>query len=295
MIGCSGKSTKFVYYSPKIYGFQAGFAVTPDTKHRGREAKDWQPATDHAPGNDGGLYVHKKGDSKPSGRNNMVFGLTHNHEINSDWSTQVAALYLIENTQPVNISDYFSGTIANPPKGSGGSIKLRNARAWQLTGTVTYRDWSLGSGYLNNGKSRLPVDATYVSTTTPVTPGGFLANKGGNAGQAWNAGLQYMYEKWAFAGVYTNTSRKVTNSYTNAAGGTNGAEKSTGNIYSFTTDYTVCSGLKVFAEVDLVSTKASNYACAITNLAKYTTSPTSLDAIKKQNSAVFVLGVNITF
>ena len=287
-IGYSEAATKVAYYSPKIQGYQAAISVTPDTKHQGRQAKDWHSGNSDV-GNDPGVYSQGANDNEqPSGRNNIAFALTNNHDFNSDWSMKASIFYLMENTRPIDVYNYI-GEITQATRGPRGGttvpqpikrkVKLRNARAWQLSGTLAYKDWSIAAGYLNNGKSRIPVASAYSYNTSvlgkditlPVIPGGFLSNKDGDAGQIWNVGLQYKHEKWTFATAYLQSTRKVTKT-----------EKSKGHILTFTVDYNICSGLRVFSEVD--------YADAVYNLTQgyYT-------AIKKQNAAVFIFGAAITF
>ncbi|MDR2598135.1 MAG: porin, partial [Holosporales bacterium] len=63
ILGFSNKATKMVYYTPTISGFQAGFSVTPDTKHVGHEAKN-KGTGDSSLGNDSGLFVKGDKDSE---------------------------------------------------------------------------------------------------------------------------------------------------------------------------------------------------------------------------------------
>ena len=301
MVGVSGKSTKVVYYSPKIYGLQFGISLAPDTKHLGHNDKDWHSG-DASNGNDYGLF--SKGDKdkqRPSGRNNIGLGLKHENDFGNGWKTKVSGVMVMEDTKAVDT--YFGNTdstykettsytnkeltegksttyTSQPATPVATKIKLRNAHAYHLTGTVTYKDWSLGAGYLNNGKSRLPVASTYTSDKElAVLPGGFIAAKDSNAGHAWNIGARYNYNKWSFAGVYHRTDRKVT-----------GNEKATGNMFTFTTDYLVCPGLKMFVEIDHVITRSSDYACYVYNSVR-----DSKTAIKKQNTTLFAIGAKISF
>lgn len=305
MVGVSGKSTKIVYYSPKLFGLQLGLSIAPDTKHHGHNDKDWHSGN-ASNGNDYGLFT--KGDKdkeRPSGRNNIALGLKHEHDFGNGWSTKISGVMVMEDTQPVNTNCYVGDTdtktykettsYTNKELTEGKSttyteqlvgpvatkIKLRNARSYHFTGTVTYKDWSFGAGYLNNGKSRLPVDSTYTSDTgLAVLPGGFIAAKDSNAGHAWNIGARYNLGKnWSFAGVYHRTDRKVT-----------AGQKATGNMFTFTTDYLVCPGLKLFVEVDHVVTKSSDYACAVYNLVR-----DKKDAIKKQHATLFAIGAKVSF
>lgn len=275
MYGYSNKATKIVYYTPKIYGFQFGFSVTPDTKHSGHEDKN-RTTGKSSNGNDNGIYNQAKDESqKPSGRNNIGIGLTHEYKFNDDWSYKIAVMGVFENTRPIKII-YATD---KGPTGTSKEIKLRNTCAFQTTASVKYKKFTLGAGYLNNGKGRLPKKEVYKNQPSDFIPGGFLVDKDGNAGEAWNIGAKYEHNKWEFSTVYHNISRKVTKS-----------EKVTGNIISFAADYLVCSGLKVFGEFDYVNAKSCDTACKMYNLTHETK-----DAIKRQNAAIFAIGAKVTF
>ncbi len=283
VIGYSSRATKAIYYSPVIHGFQAGVSITPDTKHQGRNSKDWHTGNS-GNGNDSGLFNATPTEA-PSGRNNMVFALSHSAKLNDDWSTKFTGLYLMENTQPINVNTCINKDIAAngaTPAGTALSkIPLRNASAYQMTGTISYRNWSLGCGYLNNGKSRLPKLSAYTNSDRQmIIPGGFITTKDGDAGQAWNVGLKCkLNEKWTVAGVYHNTSRKIT-----------ATEKARGDIFTVTCDYLICSGLKVFLEIDQAITRSSDTACQLHNLFQ-----TKKIAIRKQNSTLISVGAVINF
>lgn len=275
MYGYSNKATKVAYYTPKIYGFQLGFAITPDTKHSGHDDKDWSTGKS-SNGNDSGVYNQAKGESqKPSGRNNIGVGLTHEYKFNDDWSYKAAVMGVFENTRPIKIIYADS----NGPTGASEEIKLRNVCAFQTTASVKYKKFTIAAGYLNNGKGRLPKKEVYTSQPDDFIPGGFLVTRDGNSGQAWNLGAKYEYKKWEFSTVYHNISRKVAKS-----------EKIKGHITSFAVDYLVCSGLKIFGEFDYIYAKSCDTACKMYNLMHE-----KKDAIKKQNTAVFSLGAKVTF
>lgn len=275
MYGYSSKATKFVYYTPRMYTLQLGFSLTPDTKHSGHDDKDWTTGKS-SNGNDNGIYNQARNENqKPSGRNNIGIGLSHEYMFNDDWSWKIAVMGVFENTQPIKIIYANDSGQTNSSK----EIKLRNVCSFQKTVSVKYKKFTVGVGYLNNGKGRMPKKEVYQNQPDDFIPGGFLTTKDGNAGQAWNIGAKYEYNKWTFSTVYHNISRKVTKS-----------EKVKGDVISFAVDYLVCSGLKIFGELDYIKAKSSDTACKMYNLTHE-----KKDAIKKQNSAVFCVGAKITF
>jgi hypothetical protein len=266
MVGTSSKASKIVYYSPVVYGCQLGVAFTPDTKQIGHNKKSWHTG-DSSHGNDEGLFRKSKDDKeRPSGRSNFAFGFAHNHDFESGFKTKFAVVSLLENTRPVTTRDLATSADTK--------IRLRNAKALQVTGQVSYNDWSLGAGYLNNGKSRLPVQDTDFTKV-----GGFLATKNSNSGRAWNVGAQYRYnDDWTFAAVFHKTQRKI-----------DIGEKARGSMLTSSVDYKVCNGLKVFTEIDYIFTKSCNKACQIRDAHVVNT------AIKKQRCLLIVLGAKVNF
>lgn len=279
MVGVSGKATKVVYYSPKIFGFQAGIGITPDTKHVGHQDKDWT-AGNSSNGNDCGIYIPgTKEKQRPSGRNNIGLGLKNEHKFSDTLSTKIGVFYTWENTQDINLNLIRDGKVDS----NSTAVKLRNASSYQTTASIKYKDFTLGCGYLNNGKSRMPVANTYTNDT--LIPGGFMSNKDGNAGQAWNVGARYNYQKWIFSTVYHNMQRKITKD-----------DKVTGHAISVAADYIICAGLKVYAEVDYITSKSCDVACNMYSLAhRNNDSSVGTKSIKKQDAGMITIGAEVSF
>jgi predicted porin len=284
----TNKATKLVYYSPRVWGLQAGVAFTPDTKHVGHNRRSRATGTSGI-GNDEGLYVPAKDAERPSGRTNLSFGLSHKYEWTPKIRTEFAAVYLCENTRKITLK------YADVER----SINLRKARAYHLTATLFYGNFGIGIGYLNNGKSRLPKDYSEFNTVA-VQPavaaingaehgnGGFIAEEGANAGSAWNIGVQYKYNDWTFAAVFHRTQRKVSYS-----------QKTKGNMLTLTVDYKVCEGLGLFAEFDYIQTKSCERACALRNAFANEGVANVADrkavAIEKQRCPVYAVGIKVNF
>ncbi|MDR2459088.1 MAG: porin [Holosporales bacterium] len=281
VVGYTNKATKIVYYSPRVWGLQAGVAFTPSTSHVGHDKRDRSSGTSKL-GNDEGLYAPKKDAQRPSGRTSLSFGLNHKHEWTKKIRTEFAAVYLCENTRKITLK-YAD---------ADHSITLRKAKAYHVTVTVFYGDLGIGFGYLNNGKSRLPKNYSEFNTTTVNGAqhgnGGFIAEEGANAGSAWNIGVQYKYNDWTFAAVFHKSQRKV-----------NASQKTKGNMLTLTADYKVCEGLGLFAEFDYIQTKSCEKACALRNAFANDGVAVAGDrkavAIEKQKCPVYAVGVKVSF
>ncbi|MDR1333092.1 MAG: porin [Holosporales bacterium] len=284
VIGYTNKATKVVYYSPRVYGVQLGFAFTPDTKHIGHAPKNRTTGSSKF-GNDIGLYypTDEKAE-RPSGRASISVGLNHQHEWTPKVKTEFSAVYLHENTRDIKVAG-----VDNP-------IKLHKVSAYTLSAKVFYGNFGVGVGYINNGKSRMPKDySVFNPAAGPVTHhGGFLSDEGGNAGRVWNLGVQYIYDDWKFAAVYHRSSRKVTHS-----------ESTRGNMLTLTADYKVCDGFGVFFEFDHIQTKSCERACVLRNLmvnngldavaAAAAGTPGKAQAIKKQTCQLYAVGMKVSF
>lgn len=299
-VGYSSKATKVVYYSPKIYGLQLGFAITPDTKQHGHNDKN-RHAGSSSNGNDNGLFQKGDGGQKPAGRNNIELALTHTHEFKNGIGTKFSAIYVCEQTKPVKVKSYekdvvnVTGVVTWRDEAVEKKVKLHNASSFLLSATVSYQKWSFGVGYLNNGKSRTPKEeldtsvagaggnGIAVGTTRHYCIGNFLGTNKSNAGQAWNFGAQYrLNDNWTFSGVFHHMTRKVD---TDA--------KTHGNAINLAAEYKICDGLMVFFEWDYVRTKSCDKACERYNLVYKDIK--DKNAIKKQTANLFVVGAKISF
>ena len=310
-VGNTSKATKIAYYSPRVCGFQLGIALTPDTKLHGQTNKD-RHAGSASTGNDNGLFTKAGGSQKPSGRNNIALALTHVHEFQNGITTKLSAVYVTESTKRVKTSSYgyVDVSTADESKITGNGVveneytkevKLHNASAFLLSATIDYKKWSIGVGYVDNGKSRTPkneeelvnkkvvgpgegVDAgVEAGTTRYYYVGNFLGTGKSNAGKAWNIGAQYRFnDKLTFSGVFHHMKRKVhTNNHTK------------GNAITIAADYKICDGLMVFAEFNHISTKSCDLACYMYNSCFKDTK--ERNAIKKQNAQLFVVGAKVSF
>jgi len=275
MIGYTNKATKIAYYSPKIWGFQFATAITPDTKQHGHNDKDWH-AGSASNGNDNGVFLKGDGKQKPSGRNNIALALTHSHEFENGLTTKISGVYVFEDTKALDVKSRTSG--ADSTLKAYDDIELKNARSYHLSATVGYKQWQIGAGFINNGKSRTPKNATEIANV-----GNFLSTVNSNAGRAWNIGAKYdLDEHWSFSGVFHKTQRRV-----------DLGEKTKGNMLTLAVEYKVCDGLMLFTEFDHVSTKSTDTACERYNM--IFSDAKDKNAIKKQKCQLLAIGAKVSF
>ncbi len=303
-VAYTNKATKIVYYSPTVSGFQIAGAITPDTKHHGDSARD-RHAGDSSNGNDGGIFNKGKGDERPSGRNNIALALAHSYEFQNGITTKLSGVYIFEDTKAVKVKSFKKrydteggGNVEWDDLGEK-KIKLHNAHAYYLSATVGYKQWKIGVGFLDNGKSRTPkeaIDEKIVgegdgSATQGVVAGkteeryigNFLGTKNSNAGKAWNIGAEYcLNDNWTFSGVFHHMKRKV-----------DSGSNTKGSAVTLAADYKICDGLKVFCEYDHVWTKSCDTACDRYN--RIYKDASDRNAIMKQTSDLFIVGAKVSF
>ncbi|CAO5678198.1 MAG: hypothetical protein HEEMFOPI_00309 [Holosporales bacterium] len=257
LTGYTRRANKIVVSSPVVSGFQVGFSYTPNTSISGRQSLNNDSMTKSI-GNDSGLYPDKE--NSVFGTNNIAAGLSYNNAWD-DFSVNADVTYVYETSK-------FS-------RKSSGSVwtvgEVNNVSAYQVGVVFGYKNWRFGGSFTNNGKSRLPKSQIQV--------GGSSYNlHEGNAGKAFDVGVQYKMDAYQFAVAYFNTKRKF---------------DSTGNTGSdaitFTADYSALPGLKFFAEVDIIRSKTCQNAMNLANAAS------SNSAIDNNNGEVFVVGTRISF
>lgn len=287
MIGDSNKSTKMVFFTPKFAGFQVGMGFTPDTKHHGHDIRD-RNSGDSSNGNNPGLF--RKGDDdkeRPSGKNNFAIGLRFEHELAHELTLRAAAAFVTEKTQKLKTSIYDATEIVADEKDNklakspeSKEIELNNAKSYQFSLGLTFRNITVAGGYFNSGKSRLPTESMYKSSDgkSVIIPG-FMCDKDGNAGRGWNIGARIDWKKLALAAVYHRTWRNVTKD-----------DKAVGNVVTVTADYLIKPSFKIFAEFDYVTSKSCDYACNLNNI-----NMKNKSAIAKQSGTILAAGATVQF
>lgn len=254
-VGNGNKPTKIVYYTPEFHGVQLGVGFTPDTKHHGHDVRDHKSG-DSSNGNNPGMFRKGKDDKeRPSGRNNFSIGLRYENKVTNDLTLKGAIVFVTESTQKVKTSVY-TGEIKEDTKSNMSEIDLNDAKSWQFSLSATYKNVTIAGGFFDSGKSRLPKKSAYKSASKEIiTIPAFMCNEDGTAGRAWNIGARIDWKKWAFAGVYHNTSRNITKN-----------DKTRGHVLTLTADYLLKPGFKIFTEFDYMTSKSCAYACNLYNI-----------------------------
>jgi hypothetical protein len=127
----------------------------------------------------------------------------------------------------------------------------------------------------------MPKASEYPADGTFMIPGGFITSREGNAGQAWDLGVSYSPDPWKFSVVHNESSRKVAK-----------GQKTKGSAFTFTTDYKVRPGLILFGELDFISSKSCDYACAVYNAVR---AKGERGAIRKQSAVLVSVGAKFFF
>ncbi len=281
MYGQTSKATKMVYYTPTMGGIQLGIAFTPNTTRFGMGGVDNSGASpDNTYGHESGIYPNKS--TAAYGMSNVALGMNYKADFKT-WNMALAAIYIQENSK--------RGAPKWGEEGKGSTYddcqleflkakKVRSARSGQLTAAFGFDQWRFATGYINNGKSRIPKTQT-------------SGYNSGDAGRAWNVGGQYTIGAYQFALGYFNTSRSLPKLPGTATyGAVSGKAKS--DIVSATIDFNALQGLKFFGEVDLFKTSTDkSYAKFIGTTTKY---QSDKKATTPSNSgAAVVIGTKLSF
>ena len=182
--GSAEKKIKISYLTPSVAGIQLIGAVTPK-------------GTDFAKSNDSDEAVGRKLETET----NYSLGLLFTHDFNEDTTVQLAGV----------------GIYACAPSVEAGteSLKKNDLFAYQLTAKVSYKNFAIAGGYLDNRKSY----KEYKNVPDQ------------DAGYVWNIGAKYSYKKIDLAAVYHQLKKK---------------EAVDTDLYSGTIDYAVLPNAKIF-------------------------------------------------
>jgi len=271
-IGDSGNSSKIVYYSPEIKGWQVGVAYTPDTKHKGdARLNTFAGSNDRLSGNRG-LWNFKK--AQPYDLRNIAIGLTYKKEIGK-WNITLSGA-------GVTGKSYFFSTTA--PVATGGRVALQNTKAFQLGAVLGYDKWRFGFGFLDNGKSRLPRVSNFTFNNAAAGIANMGAMNNGNAGKAWNIAAGYTMGAYQFGTAYQRTNRN-----------TGDLQKATSDFYSATVDVTPVQGLKIVMEIDYIRSRTNSIQIARENQLASLASAPNFTAIGNNSGLLGVGGIKISF
>ena len=263
-IGETSKSTKVVFYSPEVMGFQLGVAYTPNTSHMGSDDRNNSvQGSGNGAGNSKRIYPDKNKKNQPFGTRNIVVGLTYKGLVDK-WFYQFAAVGITEKSH-----------LALTGVDSQQQYPVHNANAYQLSAVVGYDQWRVAAGWIDNGKSRLPKQ--------PITVLPLGDTYQGNAGTAWNLGASYTVGAYQFASAFHRTSRK-----------TDATNRATSDILVNTVDFSALQGLKVFGELDFVKTRTNDKAKTIQQT-YFDQAKNGYKAIGDNAATVFIVGTKVSF
>ncbi|MEI7493641.1 MAG: porin [Alphaproteobacteria bacterium] len=271
----TSKAMKAAYYTPTFGGFTLGVSFTPNTTRFGTSGKDNSGASqDNTYGSESGIYPEKS--VAAYGLNNIVVGANYKVDFQT-WNMALAVIHAQENSKRGQLS--FPGA-----KDTGLDFfkyaKVHRARSSQFTAAVGFGQWRFATGYIHNGKSRLPkTESNY---------------KPGDAGRAWNLGGQYTVGAYQFGLGYFNTSRTLPKLA--AVNGSYGAVhgRATSDIVAATVDFNALQGLKFFGEVDVFKMRTNaNYAKFVGTTNKYKNS--GIVPTVKNSGAAVIVGTKLSF
>ena len=259
LVGYTKRANKIVYSTPTVNGLQFGISFTPNTSAAGRGGLNNNKAlTDNAIGNDLGMYPDKK--NAPYGLNNIALGLGYTNAWD-DFSLNADITYVRENSRLNYVAN------ANTPPTP---IAINNASSYQIGLILGYKNFRFGGSYTDNGKSRLPKDASQILGNNNTG----TMNQG-NAGKMWDIGVQYKMDAYQFAVGYFSSNRNF-----DATG------KTQSDTVTLTADYNALPGLKFFAEIDITKSKTCASAQTFFGNSSF---------INNNSGQVFLLGTRISF
>jgi predicted porin len=272
-VGSTHTATKVSYITPKIGDvFTIAASYAPSTAHRGNMKMS---AFNHAgekgaksKNNPNGFSSLKAGDGKyePFGTNNITLVARLDKKC-GDWTYGGAFAYIHDTAE----------VWAQNDKKEELKYALRDTNSFGFSGLIGYGKFKFGIEYMNNGKSRLPVDGTLSSTVNHAAvdevksvlsgveeaPENFKAlsktnqpsaiykianGDKGHAGHVITTTAQYKWsEKLTCAFGYQWTYRKL-----------NDDENTTRNTFTKTVNYRFMPGLEGYVEGDLIFLKNKN-------------------------------------
>ena len=218
LTGDSGDATKVVYVTPRLEGFQAAVAFTPDTKHEGSA----KLKTDGHPDSD---------NPSPYDRNHVAFGVSYLKKTD-DFQFSLALTGMVGSTQP------------EKKPAANRSLDRHDTRTWAIGSTVEYGKFAFGAEYVWGGKSQQLKAA--VANVDPnggpingLTPLNYDPGKA-RAGDVINVGASYKLACDTKVSVgYFHSFRKTGF----------GDHKATADIFSLGVERKVVEGLTVYGEV----------------------------------------------
>ena len=231
-IGRTKNGTKISYYTPRIYGLQAGFSFTPNSRHRG-EAKLFT----HNNVRDGGFVI-------PFDKNNIAAGLNYVNKFSNGVELGLSVNGIWAQTQQPQGRGGIPGPFINLNQST--YAPRQKTKTWLAGIVLGYQNFEAGFEYIDNGKSN--------EVNHPLF-------EGSDAGKIYNFGLAYNIGPDKISVGFSHTKRKLPANaqltqanYPNVAGQPNfgvaftdlGHSKS--DVVSLAWDRKLAPGLTIFAE-----------------------------------------------
>lgn len=245
LAGFTKKSTKFVLYSPRFYGFKVGLSYSPNPNHMGWNS---QGSTAYANINSNDDNVFHNEDMHKT--NNVAVGLNFEHNLN-DLTVSAALVALTENTtMDIDVQQTASAEdISNAAKtvySVKREIALKKDWAYQASASIKYKNFQIAGGFIENNELNLP--KTKYDADRLAKYGFHL----GDAGKGWNLGGKYTFGCLDFSLAHHTMRRRVTN-YSDTIG----------KVNTLAVDCQIVSGVTVFTEINRIETSTDKSVSAL--------------------------------
>lgn len=263
MQGYTDESTKFVYYSPKLFGIQAMCSYTPHTKHYGESPMNasWAGGNQFDTGS-------------------IAYGLRYQATLGET---------------AFNLSFVRLTAKSHPERTDVPLLERHDTSEWDIASTVQIGPWHAGVEYIHHGKSlfwkknsdaQTPITPTVDRTQLPGKY--YFANKAGQH-HTWNFGLGYITQKWGATVSYLRNHSHTGIAAT--AGDNSSIAKGCACVVSL--EYYIKSGLSTYFEFGHYKMENKDWAYVSHQRALLTRSAHNGTPSNKAN--VFTIGVKVQF
>jgi outer membrane protein OmpU len=172
-IGRTKNGTKISYYTPRVYGVQAGLSFTPNARHRG-EAKLFTTAN------------NRDVENLAFDKNNISAGLNYVTKFSNEIELGLSVNGIWANTQQPG------GRVAAAQLSQ--SAQRQKTKVWMAGIVLGYKHFEAGFEYIDNGKSHEIIHPLY---------------EGSDAGKIYNFGVAYNIGVDKFSIGFSHTKRKL--------------------------------------------------------------------------------------
>lgn len=219
-LGRSQDSTKINYYTPRIYGFQAGFSFTPNSRHFGERRLFTLTNTF-----DGANAI-------PFDKNHIAAGLNFKHKFHCGLDLAASAIGLWAGSTQQNrgrLAPIANNFLAPQNVGASGTANRQKTKSYLLGIVLGYGNFEGGFEFIDNMKSQELI--------------GLSDN---DAGRIYNFGLAYNIGPDKISAGYSHTTRRLGKNAAVPASVNLGRAKA--NVFSLAAERKLAPGLVFFAE-----------------------------------------------